>query len=295
MQANERLSIAIQKKGRLSEESLNLLQRCGLKLLPSKSSLYYSAQNLPLDILLVRDDDIPNLLARGVCDVGILGENCLQESETQANTTPFRRIYNLGFAKCRLSIAIPKDETFNDITWLQNKTIATSYPALLKNFLNLHKLNANIVSISGSVEIAPQLKMADAICDLVSTGRTLEENNLKEEIIVLESEAVLIQQDKDLSEVKGETLSVLLRRMEGVQQAQESKYILFHAPKNALEEIRKLLPGKEMPTIMQLDDDSHKVAVHVVSREGVFWNTLENLRQAGASSILVMNIEKMMV
>lgn len=290
-----RLVIALQKKGRLSDDSISLLQRCGLKLLSSKSSLFYSAENLPVDLLLVRDDDIPTLIRDKVCDLGIIGENVLHEQENPNEEFVFEKIKKLGFGKCRLSIAVPKEVNFTDVTTLIDKKIATSYPNILQKFLKENKIEARVVTISGSVEIAPRLKMSDAICDLVSTGRTLEENNLKEVQIVLESQAVMIKSKADLSFEKNKTLEILLRRMEGVMQAQESKYILFHAPKSAIPEIRKLLPGSESPTIISLAECDDKVAVHVVSREAVFWDTLEKLREAGASAILVLPVEKMML
>ncbi len=294
MSVNARLTIAIQKKGRLGDESINLLQRCGLKLLISKSSLFYSAENLPVDLLLVRDDDIPTLIRDKVCDVGIVGENVLQEQESQTNETAFERVIKLGFGKCRLSIACPKEMHFQGLSSLQGKKIATSYKNLLQKYLDDNNVDANLINISGSVEIAPQFKMADVICDLVSTGRTLEENNLKEAMIVMQSQAVLAKSDHALPSQKRDTLDILLRRMEGVLQAQECKYIMFHAPKRALDNIKKLLPGSEAPTIVPLAECNDKVAVHVVSREAVFWDTLENLRAAGASAILVLPVEKMM-
>ncbi|MBN9288824.1 MAG: ATP phosphoribosyltransferase [Gammaproteobacteria bacterium 39-13] len=291
MQANARLTIAIQKKGRLSEDSIALLQRCGLKLLSSKSSLFYSAENLPIDLLLVRDDDIPTLIRDKVCDLGIIGENVLQEQENAENGEVFDRVKLLGFGRCRLSIACPKEST---VSSLQGKRIATSYPNLLNKYLNENNIDAKVINISGSVEIAPRLKMSEAICDLVSTGRTLEENNLKEVMVILQSQAVLVKASEAISPEKMEVYDLLLRRIDGVLQAQESKYILFHAPKNAINDIKKLLPGSEAPTIVPLAECNERVAVHVVSREGVFWSTLEKLRAAGASAILVLPVEKMM-
>lgn len=210
MPSNERLTIAIQKKGRLSEQSFGLLQSAGLNLFPT-SSLFYTSTQLPIDILLLRDDDIPNLINLNVCDVGIVGENCLQENEP----TPFyfERIKKLGFGQCRLSIAIPKNQSITDINELQNKTIATSYVNLLAQFLNRNKLNACIVKVSGSVEIAPQLNMADAICDLVATGKTLDENNLKEEIVILQSQAVMFKQKNSLTPMKEKILNFLLNNL----------------------------------------------------------------------------------
>lgn len=291
MSENQKLTLAIQKKGRLSHDSLDLLQRCGLKLLSSKSSLYYCAENFPLDLLLVRDDDIPTLIRDGASDLGIVGENVLAEQPAE---TSFEKIVPLGFGRCRLSIAYPKEDNLSGITALQGKRIATSYPNLLQKYLQQNNLEAEVVAISGSVEIAPRLGMADVICDLVSTGRTLEENNLKELTVILQSQALLIKGTQRLNPQKQVLLDVLLRRIEGVIQAQESKYILFHIPKKAIESIKALLPGSEMPTIIPLNDSEDKVAVHVVSREGIFWDTLEKLRGAGATAILVLPVEKMM-
>ncbi|MCS5710404.1 ATP phosphoribosyltransferase [Candidatus Berkiella aquae] len=292
MQSNVRLTLAIQKKGRLNNDSLELLKKCGLKLLSSKSSLFYSAENFPIDILLVRDDDIPTLIRDGVCDLGIVGENVIQEQVSDENE--YESLKLLGFGRCRLSIALPKDTSFNDINQLQNARIATSYPNLLQRFLSLNNIKASLVSISGSVEISPKLGIADAICDLVSTGKTLEENNLQEVAVILQSQAALIKAKAALSTEKQAILEIFLRRITGVMQAQESKYILFHAPKNAIARIEQLLPGNETPTIMPLAGNDEKVAIHVVSREAVFWGTLEKLREAGATAILVLPVEKMM-
>ncbi len=218
MSVNARLTIAIQKKGRLGDESINLLQRCGLKLLSSKSSLFYSAENFPIDLLLVRDDDIPTLIRDKICDLGIVGENVLQEQEIQTQE-PFERIIKLGFGKCRLSIACPKEMNFQGLSSLQGKKIATSYKNVLQKYLDDNNIQAKLVNISGSVEIAPQLKMADVICDLVSTGRTLEENNLKETIVLMKSQAVLAKSDGALHSHKSEILNNLLSSMEIVLQA----------------------------------------------------------------------------
>lgn len=294
MQPNARLTLAIQKKGRLNNDSLDLLKQCGLKLLSSKSSLFYSAENFPIDILLVRDDDIPILIRDGACDLGIVGENVILEQEKAPDSIYYETIKSLGFGRCRLSIALPKEVNFTDITQLQNNRIATGYPNLLKHYLATKNIEVSIVSISGSVEIAPKLGIADSICDLVSTGKTLEENNLKEVAVILESQAILVKSSDALPIYKQNIVDILLRRIDGVLQAQESKYILFHAPKSAMREIKKLLPGSETPTIMPLDGSEEKVAVHVVSRETVFWGTLEKLRDAGATAILVLPVEKMM-
>lgn len=289
-----RLRIAIQKSGRLNKDSMDLLLNCGLKIRTSQTSLFCHAENLPIDILFVRDDDIPTLVGDHVCDLGIVGENILHEKMSQNIKIAFDIKKKLGFSQCRLSIALPEDTVFDGPQSLQNLRIATSYPNLLKHYLTEHGITAEVMVISGSVEVAPRLDMADAICDLVATGRTLEENNLKEVAEVMHSQAVLIKTTSDLSTEKNEMLELLLRRIEGVLKAQESKYIMFHAPKSALESIKTLLPGFETPTVMPLEGFLDKVAVHVVSREGIFWNTLEKLKKAGASSILVLPIEKML-
>ncbi len=293
-----RLRIAVQKSGRLNNDSMDLLLRCGLKTRITQSSLFCHVENLPIDLLFVRDDDIPTLIMDNVCDLAIVGENVLLEQAINLRQENSKKDYELvkklGFSRCRLSIALPKETRFDNIESLQNMRIATSYPHLLRDYLNRNKVNADIVTISGSVEIAPRLDIADAICDLVSTGRTLEENNLIEVEQVLQSQAVLIKTKSVLSAEKNETYELLLRRIDSVLKAQESKYIMFHAPKDSLHDIKAILPGCETPTIMSLEGSDDKVAVHVVTSEGVFWSTLEKLKMAGASSILVLPIEKML-
>lgn len=214
MSANERLTLAVQRKGRLNEGSIDLLQSCGLKLKPSKSTLFCTVDNFPLDILLVRDDDIPVLVKDGLCDLGIVGENVLNEQSNQPNQAAFNILRFLGFAQCRLSIACPKEINFTNINQLANSRIATSYPNILKNYLNTINVPAKIVPISGSVEIAPRLKMSEAICDLVSTGRTLAENDLKEILIVLQSQAVLVQAKRKLPPSKMTILEMLLNKIQ---------------------------------------------------------------------------------
>ncbi|PCI36503.1 MAG: ATP phosphoribosyltransferase [Thiotrichales bacterium] len=292
---NKNLKIAIQKKGRLNKDSVDLLLKCGMKFISATNTLMARCENLPIDILFVRDDDIPTLVKDGICDLGIVGQNVLLEQVTSKDdANKFSQILELGFSKCRLSIAFPEEKTFTDVSCLQELSIATSYPNLLQQYLDKHSIRATILTISGSVEIAPRLGMADAICDLVATGRTLEENNLKEVSVISKSQATLIQSTKTLSNNKQEIVELLLRRISGVLQAMESKYILFHAPIQALNIISKLLPGSETPTVVPLEGIKDKVAVHLVSSEGVFWETLEKLKQAGASSILVLPIEKML-
>jgi len=298
MLQTERLRIAIQKSGRLHENSIELLNRCGIKFHFSKNALLLHAENLPIDILLVRDDDIPTLVMDDICDLGIVGENILLEKKlyklNNGDNPNFTIVNKLDSSRCRLAIAVPEDREFIDVSSLQGLRIATSYPNLLQQFLDEQQINAEILNISGSVEIAPRLGMADAICDLVSTGRTLEENNLTEVYTLIQSQAVLIQTNKKLKDNKEKIKSLLLQRVLGVLKAKESKYIMFHAPKKSLNDLKSLLPGFETPTIMPLEGIQDRVAVHVVSTEGVFWETVEKLKQAGANSILVLPIEKMM-
>ena len=304
MKTSSRLRIAIQKSGRLNNDSMDLLARCGLKIRIKQNALFCHGENLAIDILFVRDDDIAGLVKEDMCDLGIVGENVLYEKFPQnqafcrddvwGEVEHFEIIKKLPFGHCRLCIAVPEDKEFLGYASLQNIGIATSYPNLLQQYLSLHQVQAKIIDISGSVEIAPRLGMADAICDLVSTGGTLEENGLKEVLEVIKSQAVLIKGKLALSPEKIEIFELLLRRMEGVLKVQESKYIMFHAPIAALSTIRSILPCCETPTVMPLEGTSDKVAVHVVSSEGVFWSTLEKLKAAGANSILVLPIEKML-
>ncbi|HDR1555543.1 TPA: ATP phosphoribosyltransferase, partial [Pasteurella multocida] len=252
----------------------------------------------PIDILRVRDDDIPGLVFDGVVDLGIIGENVLEEEEltrqAAGETVNYKKLRRLDFGGCRLSIAIPQDEAYNGISDLKNARIATSYPNLLKRYMQQQGVDFKTCSLTGSVEVAPRAGLADAICDLVSSGATLEANGLKEVEIIYRSKSCLIQRAAELSPEKQALVDKLLTRIQGVQQAAESKYIMLHAPKEKLEEITALLPGVENPTILPLAHDNSKVAMHVVSQENLFWETMEQLKDAGASSILVLPIEKMM-
>lgn len=290
MKTTQRLRIALQKNGRLNTDSLELLAKCGLKVKSSKNALLCHVDKFPIDFLFVRDDDIPTLVMDGICDLGIVGENVLFEQVSQ----PCKVLKQLGFGKCRLSIALPESQTYTGPQSLEGLRIATSYPNLLKQYLQQNKINAAPLVISGSVEIAPGLNMADAICDLVSSGRTLEENKLKEVDCIMRSQAVLIQTPQALSPEKLNSLELLLNRLDSVLSAHDSKYIMFHAPKTSLESIKTLLPGFESPTVMSLESQQDKVAVHVMAHEDIFWETLEKLKTAGASSILVLPIEKML-
>jgi len=255
-------------------------------------------ENMPLDVLFVRDDDIPDLVQEDVCDLGLVGLNVIEEKrlELAARGAParFEALRTLDFGRCRLSLAVPVEQHYHGAQSLHGKRIATTYPHLLGVFLEQRHIEAEIVILSGAVEIAPRLGRADLICDLVSTGSTLQANHLREVETVLESHAVLIRTPVPLSAEKNDWVERLLLRVEGVQQVKESKYIMLHAPRSALPAIRRLLPGSESPTIIPLEGSPDRVAVHAVCRENVFWETLESLKKAGASALLVLPVEKML-
>jgi ATP phosphoribosyltransferase len=269
-----------------------------LKLSRGKDQLICVGENMPLDVLFVRDDDIPDLVQEDVCDLGLVGLNVLEEArlELAASGHParFQQVRSLDFGRCRLSLAVPDGMSFEGPSSLRGRRIATTYPFMLARYLRERDITAEIVTLSGAVEIAPRLGRADLICDLVSTGSTLLANHLREVETVLESHAVLIRTPLDLPPEKDEWVERLLMRIEGVQSVRESKYIMLHAPRSALPEIRKLLPGSESPTIIPLEGHPDKVAVHAVCRENVFWETLESLKKAGASALLVLPVEKML-
>jgi ATP phosphoribosyltransferase len=293
-----RIKIAIQKSGRLTDHSLNLLQRCGLKYTRGRDQLIAYGENMPVDILLVRDDDIPALVRDDVCDLGIVGLNVTEEKRLQflkeGTSDPFTIVRKLDYGHCRLSFGYPEGGLLNSVKDLQNQRIATSYPRIVGAYLAAQNIDAQIVEFSGAVEIAPKLGRADLICDLVSTGTTMAANKIREGETILESQSMLLQTPVAIPKAKTEWVNRLLQRIEGVMQVRESKYVMMHAPKSALDDITSLLPGAEAPTILPLEGCDDKVAIHVVCRENVFWETLENLKSAGASSILVMPVEKML-
>jgi ATP phosphoribosyltransferase len=293
-----RLRIAVQKKGRLSDESLKLLKAIGVKLSIRDRLLIAHSTNLPIDLLLVRDDDIPGLVMDGVADLGFIGENELEEKmlERQAagQAADYKQLKRLEYGGCRLSVAVPNEFKYEGINSLEGKSIATTYPQLLKRYLKEKGVNAQTVMLTGSVEVAPRAGIADAICDLVSTGATLDANGLYEAVEIFKSKAVLIQRSGELDAKKRELVDTLLPRINGVMQAKESKYIMLHAPKNQLAEVKQLLPGAEDPTVLPLSGNDEQVAIHVVSKENLFWETMEQLKTLGCTSILVMPIEKMM-
>lgn len=298
MSDNVRLRIAIQKSGRLSDDSRELLLRCGIKINLHTQRLIALAENMAIDILRVRDDDIPGLVMDGVVDLGIIGENVLEEEllnrRAQGDNPCYHTLRRLDFGHCRLSLAIPNDEAWQGSCSLQGKRIATSYPHLLKRYLDQQHVSFKSCLLNGSVEVAPRAGLADAICDLVSTGATLEANGLREVDVIYRSRACLIQRDGQMPQVKQQLIDRLLTRIQGVIQARESKYIMLHAPNARLNEIIALLPGAEYPTILPLAGNHQRVAMHMVSSETLFWETMEQLKALGASSILVLPIEKMM-
>jgi ATP phosphoribosyltransferase len=298
MDGESRLKIAVQKSGRLTDNSLDLLVRCGLKYSRGKDQLLCYGENMPLDVLLVRDDDIPDLVAEDICDLGIVGYNVIEERRqaltARGDTARFEEIQRLDFGRCRLVLAVPQESAFDGLASLAGRRIATTYPAVLSAFLREHSVEAEIVTLSGAVEIAPRLGRADLVCDLVATGTTLAANHLREVATVLESEARLIRTPVELPEEKSAWLRRLLLRIDGVQQVRESKYIMLHAPRSALPQIQRLLPGSESPTVIPLEGCEDRVAVHAVCRENVFWETLESLKAAGASAVLVLPVEKML-
>jgi len=290
-----RIRVAIQKSGRLSDKSLDLLQRCGLRFARSKDKLYWYGKDFPIDLLLVRDDDIPRLLLDGVCELGIVGQNIAEEVMCDdGDSNGLEELRRLPFGGCRLSLAVPENSKFESATDLDGCRIATSYPALTKSILSRRGIDAETVKFSGSVEIAPGLGTADAISDLVSTGTTLRANHLVEFEVLFESTAALYGGAASLSAEKQVMINRLLSRLDGVLLAAESKYVMLHAPRESVDEITRLLPGAENPSLMNLEGDPDRVAMHAVCREAVFWEHLEALKAAGASAILVLPVEKML-
>ena len=294
----KRLRIAMQKSGRLSQDSQALFKSCGLKINLREDRLIAHVENMPIDILRVRDDDIPGLVMDGVVDVGIVGENVLEETMLERKALglaiDYKELKRLDYGDCRLSLAIPQEQVWDGPASLAGARIATTYPNLLKRFFDELGLKFKPVMLTGSVEVAPRAGLADAICDLVSSGATLEANGLKEVQVIYRSKATLIQAAGELEPSKQATIDTLMPRLQGMLQARESKYIMLHAPKEKLAEITALLPGAEKPTIMNLAGDTNHVALHVVSTETLFWETMEKIKALGASSILVLPIEKMM-
>jgi ATP phosphoribosyltransferase len=298
MDTEPRIKIAVQKSGRLTEHSMELLTRCGLIYSRGRDQLICYGENMPIDVLLVRDDDIPGLVQEDVCDLGIVGLNIIEECRLRMRargvTELFTEATPLDFGHCRLSFGTPQGFEYRGPQSLQGMRIATTYPRILAAYLERSGIGAQVVEFAGAVEIAPSLGKADLICDLVSSGATLKAHDLKEAETILQSRAVLIQTPVEIPAGKEQWMRRLLQRVQGVLQVKESKYIMLHAPRSALKAITALLPGSEAPTIMPLEGRDDKVAVHAVCRENVFWETLEQLKEAGASSMLVLPVEKML-
>ena len=282
------LKIAIQKSGRLSESSRKLFEECGIKITNGSGSLKVIAANFPVEILLLRDDDIPQYVEQQVADIGIVGENTVFENRKDVEV-----LEQLGFAGCRLSLAIPKEETYTGPGFFMNKKVATSYPGLLREYFSEKKINAEIEELSGSVEIAPGIGLADAICDIVSSGSTLLTNGLREVETVMKSQAVIIA-GRNISGEKKKILDRLLFRIRAVKNARENKYILLNAPEEAVPEICRILPGMKSPTILPLAEKGW-CSLHSVVKEDEFWDRIDQLRAAGAEGILVIPIEKMVL
>lgn len=282
------IKIAIQKSGRLYEDSVQLLKECGIDLRNVKDRLRTESDNFPLEVFFLRDDDIPQYVEDGVADIGIVGQNVLLEKNKKVTT-----VEDLGFGKCRLAIAVPRNQTYEGVKTLQGKRIATSYPFLVESYLQQHGVTADIHEISGSVEIAPGIGLADVVADLVSSGSTLFMNGLKEVETILKSQAVLVR-NNNLSDEAQVLLNKLLFRIRSVKKAKRNKYVLLNAPNDKLETIINLLPGMKSPTVLPLAQSGWS-SVHSVIGEDEFWDKIEQLRGAGAEAILVVPIEKMIM
>ncbi|MHB1686392.1 MAG: ATP phosphoribosyltransferase [Ignavibacteriaceae bacterium] len=284
---NGNLKLAIQKKGRLTEKSLELLRHCGLEIENYSERLVVSVRNFPLDILFLRDDDIPEYVQDGVADVGIVGENVIYEKQTKTDV-----LEKLGFGKCSLQLAYPENNELKILSDINGKIVATTYPKILKDFLSKNNLDAKIIELSGSVEIAPSLGIADLICDIVSTGNTLMMNKLKKSFKVFDSEAVMISSSS--TKVKSEILNDLLGRIRSVLKARSSKYLMMNIPKKSLDKIIGIIPSLKSPTVLHLADED-LLAIHAVIPSDTFWQIVEDLKSAGASGILLLPIENMIL
>lgn len=282
------LRIAVQSKGRLYEDTMNLLTEAGIKVPSSKRTLLVESTNFPIEVLYLRDDDIPQSVATGVADVGVVGRNEMEERGEDVNI-----VRPLGFSRCRLSLAIPKSEQYVGLEWFNGKKIATSYPAILRRFMSERGIEAEIHVITGSVEISPGIGLADAIFDIVSSGSTLVSNNLREVEVVMQSEALLIG-NHNLSEEKRAILEELLFRIEAVKQAEDKKYVLMNVPTEKLDDIINVLPGMKSPTVMPLATEGWN-SVHTVIDERSFWQIISKLKELGAEGILVLPVEKMIL
>lgn len=286
--SSARLKIAVQKSGRLLDDSIKILKECGIKIDNGKDQLKASARKFPIDLLFLRNSDIPQYVQDGVADIGIIGQNTVVEKQKE-----LEEVLRLGFSKCRLSIAVPRNTPYTGPEFLQGKRIATSYPNSLQGFLDKHQIQAEIHEISGSVEIAPNIGLADAICDLVSTGSTLFKNGLEEKDIILKSEACIVKSKKMPASVEP-ILNKLIYRIKSVLAARNNKYLLMNAPNDSIEQIIEILPGMKSPTVMPLATKGWS-SIHTVISEDRFWEIIEALEGAGAQGILVVPIEKMII
>ena len=284
----DRVKIAIQKNGRLSSDSLSLLRKCGIEFNESENMLFIKSTNMSVDLLMVRDDDIPRLVGQNIADLGIVGENVIKEKQLSNNSLKIDQKIKLGFSKCRVSFAKPQGFEVGD---MNNLKIATSYPEIVRNYLSNKNIDAEIIEIHGSVELTPFVNISDIIVDLVSTGATLESNNLVEFDNVMKSEAMLISSN-NISSEKSLLIEKIISRINSVIEAKDSKYIMFNANTKDIDDLIDLLPSAESPTVIPLADKS-KVAIHSVCKEDIFWKTIESLKSRGASSILVLPIEKL--
>lgn len=281
------LRIAVQKSGRLTDKTLNLLEGIGLKFDDYKRSLLVKCLNFDVELLLIRDDDIPEYVEDGVCDLGFVGANVVEED--QADVTILQ---GLNYGVCRLSLAVPKNGSIKKPEDFEGKKVATSYPGITKRYFEEKGIDVKIITLSGSVEIAPRLEISDAICDLVSTGNTLKANGLEEIINIFDSETQLIKTKKPLSEGKSQLIEKILQRMEGYQKAGKSRYIMMNAPRDAVAEIKEIIPSLKSPTVMPLADNG-MVAIHTVVPLSIFWDVMERLKEAGATGIVMLPIESM--
>jgi ATP phosphoribosyltransferase len=296
MKARDRLRIAMQKSGRLTEPALDLLNRCGLSFRQSRDKLFCFGDGEPVDLLLVRDDDIPGLIAQGVCDLGIVGRNVLGEFQLTAGreAAPLTELRPLGFGRCRLSIAVPQELDYHEPQQLEGRRIATSYPGLLGEWLRTHGVNAGVVTLNGSVEIAPKLGTADAICDLVQSGGTLVANQLREADVLLESEAVLAGPLTLPVDERGDMLELLLKRLDGVIQVRESRLLLLQTSRHTLEAVTRLLPGGPQPTLLPVAGQPDQLMLQALCAGEVSWRQLEEIKKAGAREMFVLPVEKML-
>ena len=296
MKTRDRLRIAMQKSGRLTEPALKLLNRCGLAFRQSRDKLFCFGEGEPVDLLLVRDDDIPGLIAQGVCDLGIVGRNVLSEFQLTAGRelAPLSELRPLGFGRCRLSIAVPQELDYHGPQQLEGWRIATSYPGLLGEWLRTHAVNAGVVMLAGSVEIAPKLGTADAICDLVQSGGTLVANQLREAEVLLESEAVLAGPLTLPVDERGDMLELLLKRLDGVIQVRESRLLLLQTSRATLEAVTRLLPGGPQPTLLSVAGQPDQLMLQALCAGEVSWRQLEEIKKAGAREMYVLPVEKML-